>query len=87
MTKNTSFNLKNFPTPSKIAKEANITIQELLGDGNIKNLSHQSLSNLLKSNPEKYKALTLGLVSIAFDIELSDLIYLKENKDSLKKIS
>lgn len=85
MNKQISFTIDDFPTPSKIAKEANITVSELTGS--VENLSQQSLNMLLKSNPKKYKALTLGLVSIAFDIELSDLIYLKEKKEKLKKIS
>lgn len=85
MNRTKTCELENFQTPSKIAKKANITVSELTGS--INNLSHQSLSMLLKTNPQKYKALTLGLVSIAFDIELSDLILLKEKKDTLKRIS
>ncbi len=76
---------EQLPTPSKIAKRINVSVNDLISS--IDNVSHSGLNNLRKANPKKYRVVVLGLISNAYDLDLNDLMALKEKKEILKKIS
>lgn len=71
-------------SPTEIAKaigEKKST--DLIGNAN--NITVQSLSNLKKTNPNKYEVVVLGLVAKKLNINVDDLIFLNEFKNNSEK--
>lgn len=83
-TESHHFSKHLLPTPSKVAKRVNIPVADLIST--VGNISHSSLNNLRKANPEKYAVIILGLLSKNYDLDINDLMILKEKKEILKKI-
>lgn len=56
---------------------------DLIGD--INNISVQSLISLKKTNPSKYEVVALGLIAKKLDVNVNDLLYLRDLKNKFKK--
>ena len=61
----------------------NERVRDLIGNAN--NITVQSLSNLKKTNPNKYEVVVLGLVAKKLNINVDDLIFLNEFKNNSEK--
>lgn len=71
-------------SPTEIAKAiGGKKSTDLIGDTN--NISVHSLISLKKTNPSKYEVVTLGLIAKKLDLNVSDLLYLRDLKNKFKK--
>ena len=71
-------------SPTEIAKAiGGKKSTDLIGD--INNISVHSLISLKKTNPTKYEVVTLGLIAKKLDLNVNDLLYLRDLKNKFKK--
>lgn len=71
-------------SPTEIAKAiGGKKSTDLIGDAN--NISVHSLISLKKTNPSKYEVVTLGLIAKKLDLNVNDLLYLRDLKNKFKK--